>query len=265
VVDDASTDNTAEVVQQFCEGRVRYLRHETNWKVSAARNTGVLNARGEFIAFLDDDDEWLETKLERQVGLLDDCADVVGGVYTGFVKIDRTTGELLASVVPSKRGHILHELGRSNCIGTASTVMLRKKCFDEVGLFDETIDFGEEYDMWIRIAHRFDFTYAAEPLVRYSIHEERLSTNYGTMIRGLDRQLRKHGKFFAASPENFSRRYIALGALYCYTRDVEKGREAFRKAIQISPLMLKQYLYLGLSLFGFEAFRRVMRRNVKSL
>jgi glycosyltransferase involved in cell wall biosynthesis len=257
VVDDASGDNTERVVRSFPDPRILYIAHQANWRVGAARNTGVLNSSGELVAFLDDDDEWLPDKLERQVALLDSCARVTGVVYTGFQKIDRSNGRLLSMVTPSKRGHILHEL-RRNCVGTASTVLLRRICFDEVGLFDETIDFGEEYDMWIRVAHSFDFAYIAEPLVRYSVHTTRLSTNSGVMIRGLERQLEKHGPFFASLPREFSRRYIDLGSLYCSSGKMAEARAAFRKAIELAPFRPKPYRYFGLSLFGSRVFRGVM-------
>jgi glycosyltransferase involved in cell wall biosynthesis len=263
VVDDASGDNTEEVVRSFGEARIRYIAHQTNWRVAAARNTGVLNSDSPLIAFLDDDDEWLPTKLERQVALLDQFALVTGVVYTGFQKFERASGRLLSTVVPTKKGHILHELCRNNCVGTASTVVLRRDCFDEVGLFDETIEFGEEYEMWIRIAHAFDFVFLPEPLVRYSVHSSRLSTNYGVMIRGLERQLQKHGDFFAAYPLDLSRRYIELGAMFCYERKGRRGRWAFRRGIQIAPVRLKNYFYLGLALFGARVFRWIRLRRLQ--
>ena len=102
-------------------------------------------------------------------------------------------------------------------------MLLRRECLEEVGLFDETIDFGEEYDMWIRISHSYDFAFIAEPLVRYSVHGTRLSTNYAVMIRGVERQLDKHRDFFAAYPADCSRRYIELGSLYCHAWRDETG------------------------------------------
>jgi hypothetical protein len=197
--------------------------------------------------------------------VLDGCAPVTGAIYTGFQKIERATGELLATVTPRKSGHILHELCQRNCVGTASTVLLRRTCLDEVGMFDETIDFGEEYDMWIRIAHAYDFRYLAEPLVRYSVHEERLSRSYGTMIRGFEAQLKKHGSFFSAYPSQVCRRYVTLGQMHCYVGDVHKGRKAFLRSIQSDPIAVKNYLYLGLSLFGATVFRKVREPVPRSL
>lgn len=258
VVDDASGDNTEEVVRSFRDSRIHYIAHNNTWKVAAARNTGVLNSLGEIIAFLDDDDEWLPDKLQQQVAVLDRCAAITGVVYTGFQKIDRQSGRVIATVTPSCEGHILYEL-RRNCVGTASTVALRRTCLDEVGLFDETIEFGEEYDMWIRIAHSFDFAQIPEPLVRYSVHGVRLSTNFDVMIRGLERQFQKHLGFFSAYPFEFSRRYLELGSLYCQTGRMKPGRRAFLEAIRLAPHRLKSYRFLSLSLLGPRVFRAVMK------
>src|SRR5262249_47050743 len=126
-----------------------------------------------------------------------------------------------------------------------------------VGLFDETVTFGEEYDMWIRVAHRFDFRYVDEPLVRYGLHERRLSRNFDVMTSGLSRQLTKYEEFFSADPVNFSRRYLSFGRLYCYGGDARKGRVAFWKAITIWPWEPKHYLNLGLSLLGARVFRTI--------
>jgi glycosyltransferase involved in cell wall biosynthesis len=265
VVDDASSDGTEEVARNMVDERIRYVRHSTRRYVSAARNSGVLTARGELLAFLDDDDEWLPAKLERQVAVLDACAPVVGGVYTGFHMIERATGKTLGTITPTMRGHILHELCHQNCIGTASTMMLRRECLQEVGLFDETVDYGEEYDMWIRVARRYEFTYLEEPLVRYSVHPAQLSTDYSAMIRGSERKLQKYESFFATYPEDLGRRYLALGTYRCYMGKMREGRGALRRAIRASPWTFKNYAYYLLSLLGPEPFRRKIRSGASRM
>ncbi len=257
VVDDASTDETPHTVRSLDDPRIRYIRHETNRRISVARNTGVCAARGEFVAFLDDDDEWKPTKLEKQVQMLQTSAPSVGAVYTAFERVYVASGDSLGVIAPIKRGHILHELCSRNWVGTASTVFVRRGCFDEVGLFDETVAFGEEYDMWIRIAHRFDFRYLDEVLVSYGLHQQRLSRNYDVMMNGLKRQLVKYERFFGSDPVNFSRRYMSLGRLHCYSGDARCGRKAFWKAIKVWPFDPKHYLHFGLACFGSWVFRTV--------
>ena len=152
IVDDASEDDTQAVVASFSDDRIKCIRHPLNRQIAATRNTGMVNSGGEYIAFLDDDDQWLPEKLAKQVAILDGSASSVGAVYTAFDQVDVATKDVLRTIRPGKRGHILHELCIRNWIGTASTVCLRRRCLDEVGLFDESVAFGEEYDMWIRLA-----------------------------------------------------------------------------------------------------------------
>jgi glycosyltransferase involved in cell wall biosynthesis len=263
IVDDASKDNTREVVGSFCDNRTTYIRHEVNKGEAASRNTGILNSKGEYIAFLDDDDEWLPKKLEMQVNLLESCSERVGGIYAGSLRIDQGTGAVLSQWLPSKRGYLYNEISINNCIGTPSSVLLRKKCFDLVGMFDESIVYGPDYDMWVRISKEFHFEYIREPLIKYFVHDNRLSTNSEKMIRGLEAQLEKHGSFFATNSKGYARRYRSLGKLYCYNGDVSKGRRAFLKAMRIYPFDIKHYLDFCLSLLGAENYRRSKRGLVK--
>ena len=257
IVDDASSDDTREVVASLGDPRIRYFRHEHNRRIAGARNTGVSNSTGEYIAFLDDDDEWRRDKLEKQVDMLDTSAPTVGAVYAAFARVDVASGEVVNISQVVKRGHILHDLCSRNWVGTASTVCVRRRCFEEVGLFDESVAFGEEYDMWIRIAHRFDFRYIDEVLVGYGLHARRLSRNFDVMMNGLKRQLAKYDTFFASDPVNHSRRYMSLGRLCCYSGNARAGRRAFWKAIKLWPYSPKYYLYLGLALFGARGFTAV--------
>src|SRR5215471_7855638 len=106
VVDDASTDKTPEVVASFHDGKIKYIRHDANKGDAGSRNTGIRNSSGDFLAFLDDDDEWLPEKLQMQVGLLRNSRVKVGGVYTGSLRIDKTTGKILAIDIAGKRGDL---------------------------------------------------------------------------------------------------------------------------------------------------------------
>jgi len=258
VVDDASEDHTHEVVSDFSDKRIKYIRHEANTRVSAARNTGVLSASGDYIAFLDDDDEWLPGKLQIQVTLLEDSTSTFGGVYTGCVRIDRPTGQISQLVVPKRRGNIYNDLLKSNFIVT-STVLLRRKCFDRVGLFDESIEFWEDYDIWIRVSKEFHFECVPESLVKYWFHGNQLSTNIGVLIRALEAQIRMYGGSFSLHKKYFSNRYLSLAIFYCYAGNMGKAREAYLKAIKIYPFTIKVYFYFSLASLGEKNFKKVVR------
>jgi glycosyltransferase involved in cell wall biosynthesis len=256
IVDDASKDNTREVVKAIGDQRIRYLRHERNQKEAGARNTGVSNARGEYVAFLDDDDEWLPDKLRRQVDLLDRSPPYVGVVYTGSIKIDRGNGKTFR-VTPTKRGNLFEELLIHNCVGTPSTILLKRKCFETVGLFDPNIVFGPDYDMWIRLAEKYHFECIPEPLIKYYIHGERLSNNYSLMISGIEAQMKKYSRLFGLNSRGFSRRYSVLGIYHCYNGDPAKGRQALWDAIKLYPFEIRHYYNFCLSLLGAKTFKRI--------
>jgi glycosyltransferase involved in cell wall biosynthesis len=256
VVDDASRDSTGEVVQSFSDPRIVYIRHETNRGQGASRNDGIRRGSGEYVALLDDDDEWLPEKLEQQVRLLDSSSSEVGLVYSGFSRIDVSSKRAIGRVIPEKRGYAFAELCLKNWIGT-STVVVRRVCFEKVGLFDEALATGEDYDMWIRISKEFKIDYIGEPLVSYTVHGTRLSANYESTIQGLEGLLRKHAPYFALDSRNYSRRYSSLGIKYCFSGDIKKGREALLGAIKLYPFELRHYYNLCLSFLGASNFRRM--------
>ena len=257
VVDDASNDDTPTMMETLPDTRIRYLRQGSKKGQGATRNAGILEARGEYIALLDDDDEWLPTKLQKQVALLDALPNEVGLIYTGFFRIDANSKRVLSEDIPQERGNVLHALCRGNWIGTCSTVLLRRSCFNNVGLFDEELASGADYDMWLRISKEFDVDFINEQLVFYNVHNNRISTNYESLTSGLEAQLRKHDSVLARNRKSYSERYLSLGVLYCYQGQLVKGRQAFFKAIRLFPFELKNYFNLCLSFLGGSNFKKI--------
>lgn len=258
VVDDASRDNTPEVVRSFNDRRIKYIRHEVNKGDAATRNAGVRVCNGKYIAFLDDDDEWLPEKLEKQIDLLENSAPEVGGVDIGALLMDRTSGEILRIRIPKKRENLFEEMFITNCLAT-SCILLRKECFEKVGLFDESIPFCSDYDMWIRISKEFHFECIKEPLVKYYIHGNgSLTTNHGLVIRGMEAMLKKYRQLFALNSKGYSHYYSSLGRSYCYSGNVKKGREAFLRAIKLYPFEIRNYLNLCVSLLGVNCYKKLI-------
>jgi hypothetical protein len=122
-------------------------------------------------------------------------------------------------------------------------------------MFDESIVFGTDWDMWIRISKEFHFEFIDQILVKYFVHETKLSTQYELMIKGLEAILEKNRALFAIDPKSYGLRYCTLGIFYCYNRNMKKGREAFLKAIAIYPFDVRHYLNFCLSLLGANNFR----------
>jgi len=260
VIDDASQDHTREVINSLNDKRIRYICHERNKGVSAARNTGIVNAKSDYIAFLDDDDEWFPEKLQKQFNLLESCPPIIGVVYTGAFIIEESSKKILVKDFPKKRGYIFDEILTTNRVACTSTLFLRKQCFEKVGLFDEDLYFGEDYDMWLRISKEFHFEYVNELLINkkclLSNDRPSLSYNYESVIRNIEILLKKHAHLLVSNNKGYSNRYKELGEMYCCIGDIRKGREAFIKAIKIYPLEIKHYYNFFLSLLGTENFKK---------
>lgn len=180
VIDDGSTDGTAAAAARYAERdrRVQYLRQPENRGVSAARNRGLCEARGEFVAFLDSDDEWMPDKLERQLAVMAAASDRVGLVYTGVESVFGDGSRRVDRA--SRRGDVYAEMLAGNVLhGGGSNVLLRRAAAERTGFFDEGIPAAEDYDYWLRVTRHFEVDLVADPLVRY--HDPR-----GVERRSLD-------------------------------------------------------------------------------
>jgi len=254
VVDDASKDNTREVVASFADSRIKYFCHQTGRGDGGARNTGIINSSADYIAFLDDDDQWLPEKLGLQLTVLENSPAHIGGVYTGQFDVNDTDGEISKICSPNRRGDLSQYLFKDPCIVT-STVLFRRECFEKLGLFDESIPYCNDYDMWIRIAKEYHFECIEEPLVKYLIHTNKLSTNFKLSIRGRELILEKYRQDFKHHRKAHGYGYQVLGETYCYDGNVEKGREAFLKSMKIYPFEIRCYVHFCLSLLGAKNFK----------
>lgn len=257
IVDDCSSDNTGEVISELSstDGRIKYIRQPKNMGPGASRNAGLKNASGEYIAFLDDDDEWLPEKLRLQVECLDQCALDVGAVYCGRLDVDSKTGKVLRVFPCAKeKGNIFKLLLKSNFL-TLSSILLRSKCFEQIGVFDEDIPVGEDYDIWIRISQYFRFEYIDQPLVKYGIHSGSISKNLKKQISGQEAMLRKYHHLFLENLLDYSRRYYALGIFYCLDGNTKRGRTFVLSAIKMYPWNLKPYVAFCATLLGSLVFK----------
>ncbi|MEO0456087.1 MAG: glycosyltransferase family A protein [Cyanobacteria bacterium P01_A01_bin.114] len=161
VVNDGSTDPTAEWVSSLTDRRVRLI-NQANQGCAIARNTGLLAACGQYVAFLDADDLWKPTKLEKQVQLLD-SRPAIGLVYTGISTIDETGRPTGKIELPTVEGAVWDAVVEANPIMCGSTPMMRRACFESAGLFDPSLRSAEDWDLWIRIAEKYEFALIQAP------------------------------------------------------------------------------------------------------
>lgn len=207
IIDDGSTDRIqAWVAQNITDPRVRLIA-QANQGLSAARNTGIANAQGEYVAFLDADDLWKPTKLEVQVHYLDNNS-AVGLVYNWIAVIDaegKPTGKVWRGDI---EGDVLEEVLQRNIIDCPS-VLVRRKCFEDVGVFDRTLRSVEDWDMWIRIAACYRFAVTREPLVYYRQHSSNMSKNWRVMEQAFHQVIEK--SFSSISPKLLPLKNNSLG------------------------------------------------------
>jgi glycosyltransferase involved in cell wall biosynthesis len=191
VVDDGSTDDTAAMVTGLDTGRVRLLRHARSLGVSAARNRGITEARGEWVAFLDDDDLWAPDKLALQLGAADD--DGRCWVYAGHVEVDDRL-RVVAGAPPAPPERVMELLARYNAVPAgASNVVVRADALTRCGPFDEHLPNSEDWDMWIRLARLGPPAWVPRPLVALRQHAGNASWNMARMLQDLQLIERRHG------------------------------------------------------------------------
>lgn len=174
VIDDGSTDSTPNIMEHYAtDDRIIYVRQENRGQPKA-KNRGILESRGDFIAFLDADDIWLPTKLEKQTALFTDPS--VGVVYSRRTWMNEDGEELSGNERTLRSGNILDHIFIDNFVCFSSSVV-RRSMLEQVGYFDESLPMGIDYDLWIRLAARCDFAYVDEPLVKYRTGHANLSKN----------------------------------------------------------------------------------------
>jgi glycosyltransferase involved in cell wall biosynthesis len=173
VVDDGSADDTAEVVAGLADPRVRLVRHATPQGVSAARNRGAAEARGAWVAFLDDDDLWAPDKLARQL----DAARATGRTwaYAGAVKIDDRQ-RIVGGTLPPSPEQVVARLPRHNAVpGGCSGALVTSRLLAETGPFDPELGPMADWDLWIRLARTGPPACSPRPLVAYRVHGSNMS------------------------------------------------------------------------------------------
>lgn len=257
IIDDASQDESTQMIESFADPRITYVRNSFNQGEGKSRNTGLQHATGRYVAFLDDDDEWLPKKLELQTKLLNRCPDAVGGVYTGARDVDAFTGRLVRTRIPDKRGDIFLDLLRENFLSTSS-VLLRRECFERCGQFDDEIPAGLDYDMWLRIATQFRFEFVQTILVQHGIHPQRLTEDMQIQIRGRESLLEKYRHL---RPCYLEYTVFTLAMLQLLIGNAGLSRRTCIAYLRTNPFSPRMYAALLLSLVGSTNARRFLKKR----
>jgi glycosyltransferase involved in cell wall biosynthesis len=278
IVDDGSTDETQEKLKPF-QNKIRYIYQE-NLGPAYARNRGIYESSGDYIAFLDSDDIWLPDKLELQTALLKTKREV-GLVYSDAYRMYGSTGTIEKDTefvrLRPYSGWIFEKLFLDNFIHT-STAIVRRECLDKIGIFDEKTNFvpAEDYDLWLRIATKYEFDYVDRPLVKYRDHFTNISgKNLHDEIPQVISVIEKiiswdpqHAeKLGVLKNERLSNLHYWAGRNFFFTNHLSKSRKHFFSVVQYSPYQIRPYIYILASLFGFLGVQslKLVQRIKKNL
>jgi glycosyltransferase involved in cell wall biosynthesis len=266
VVDDGSTDGTPAVVGGFDDPRIRYIKHTRRSGAAAARNTGIRAASHDYIAFQDSDDEWLPGKLARQLKLLEEAAEEVGAVYCGYIRIGPGNSERYFPQrhIREREGDIRKAILRESFIGTP-TLVVRRRCLDHVGLFDERLPRFQDWELMIRLAAEYRIAFIPEPLLRAFWAAENISSGHDRSLAEAEALiLEKHRATFAAAGDDIlSHRLWHLAHLRFMCGEMTAGRKSLREAMKAAP-RASHLLFLALSInhhlyraaYGVRSLRR---------
>jgi glycosyltransferase involved in cell wall biosynthesis len=256
VVDDGVELRAEKELLSFADERIRYLQNEKSLGAPVSRNIGIKEARGDYIAFLDDDDEWDKTKLEKQVRALD-AEEKVDVVFNGVI-IRNKNGDTIDSRMIGKEGvfSFMEELIHK-CFIWTSAFMIRAEVAKNGFGFDPEFKKNQEWDLLIRLSAKSPFYSINEALTFINIlnEDEHLGGkgNIKNVITGFHQLVDKHIDLYRSRPKSLALRYFQLGLLYADDKQSKNSNKFFFKAFSTHPKLL--YLkHCVLSVFGSRLY-----------
>jgi len=247
VVDDGSSDNTASIARNYCDQDERIqLFQQPNAGVAEARNFGIKQTRGTFIAPLDADDIWYSENLEMQVKMFLSAGSEVGLVYSWWNNIDergKHTGSVQAARIQGKvhTTLLLHDF-----IANASSVLIRRSCLEQLGGYDSNLRLhhgqgGEDWDLYLRIASKYEFRFVPKILIGYRKVTCSMSTDSMQMARSRELIWKKINDRYPRIPPcleklSNSSYYLHLAAQKARDRKYLSAAYWVLKALRLSPI-----------------------------
>jgi glycosyltransferase involved in cell wall biosynthesis len=242
VVDDGSTDNSREVVAQFTDPRVYYLYQE-NRGLSGARNTGIRHARGDYLSYLDSDDQFLPQKLSLQVAALHEqpTVDFVAGQAVPIDEQGQQVGKIFDDGLPANEIDLL--LGNPLHVGS---VLLRRSRQAQVGFFDENLRSYEDWDMWLRLARQgCRMAWLPQPVSLYRFHRAQMTRDGQQMTTATFAVLDKlyadpdlPPAWLALRDQAYSRAHLRAAAQAYFGRNFNQAQAHLTTAVSLDPHLL---------------------------
>jgi len=234
-------------IESLTDNRIRYIAHEYNQGACEARNTGIRNAKGKYIAFLDDDDEWLPQKLEKQYEKI--RSGNFGLVYCFSYTIKHNMNGQYKKKYSRKNiaisGWVYDDLILNNFIGSTSFVLVSKEALNKCGYFDTRMKSAQDCELWLRISRKYQVDVVEEPLVNYHIHKgERISTNLDNKIQGLEMLNDINMFYLSSNPKALSTRKLVIIPYYKKKYGFLVAMKKWLEAVKIYPFNRLYLKYL---------------------
>lgn len=261
VVNDSEDNKSVQdVIDKFDDKRIRVLRNKRTKGANGARNTGLENANGKYIAFLDDDDLWYPDKLQKQLIKFNESSNKIRFVYSGFEIVSIEEPGLSRKIFPQKKGNVANEIIRGNFVGSP-TPLIDISVFAETGSYDENLQSAQDWELWIRISETTEFEYVDEVLAKYVVHGDQISADMNKKIISFDYIIEKHSDLYKNNKKALASIYKRTAVLSLMNGRIKNSRERIIKAIAIDRVRLDLIVHLILSFFP-PIYRQYVDKSV---
>lgn len=255
IVDDGSTDYTKEVVGKFKskDARINFFSQDHSGRPGQILNFGLQHSHGQYIAILDSDDEWLPSKLEKQVEIIETSPTQIGLIscHTFLIGPEEEKEKKI-----SKGSYLEYALMRKFPFALSS-LLIKKEALDQIGLIDTEYQTGEDWDMHIRLAQKWDYDFVDEPLLKYYLHGANISLEkkYARQAVDLAYLLNKHLSLFKQHPKILEHQYVTLSSYLINAGNLSQARIYLKKNLVLNPT-LKNWARLILSYLGKTVYQK---------
>jgi glycosyltransferase involved in cell wall biosynthesis len=244
IVDDGSSDDTREVVAGVKDTRVRYI-YQANKGLPGARNTGILSSSGDYVAFLDSDDAFLPEKLALQVPILD-ADPQLGLVAGGYIDVDSSMIALRELRPWEKNPSLDLSDWLRTCPFCVGSPLVRRSWLDKAGLFDETMRFVEDWDLWLRLSSLgCRMEWLKQPVYLYRMHDTNMVRQAVRMKNGMIAMFDKYfgrpdlpPEAVALKGEAYGHAYLNAAARSLAGGDGKESQDCLKKAYENNPRLL---------------------------
>ncbi len=270
VVDDGSTDNTESILLARFDDRIRYIK-QANQGPAEARNSGIRESTGDWLAFLDSDDLWEPNKLETQIRFLEKYPNEKIGIVDSFSICKDAAENILHKGTCVKRGDSFKELLCMNTINGTPSVLMRKACVADVGYMDTNLGGAEDHEYWLRVASKYEIHTVERFLTIIRKHSANVSNNRSFMIDNYKLfesiiTSRYRDRLTKEDKRKIKAHRLQYSMIQSFkTRNFSKYRSEMRDALRTYPQIAvtmprKYYLLFILSCFHIKLIELIYRK-----